>query len=107
MLSQLAFKIKPNRLVTKIDLGQWHLVAFFLRKMILVKTQYKTHNGEFLAIIEAFKSWCHYLESCMHKVIVLIDHSNFCHFMDTKNLSSKQVCLAQKLSQYHFQIHYY
>ena len=27
--------------------------------------------------------------------------------MDTKNLSSQQVCWAQKLFQYHFQINYY
>ena len=27
--------------------------------------------------------------------------------MDTKILSSRQVCWAQKLSQYHFQIDYY
>ena len=26
-------------------------------KMLLAKTQYKTHNGEFLAIIKALKTW--------------------------------------------------
>ena len=45
------------------DSGQWHPVAFFSRKMIPVETKYKTHDGELLAIIEAFKSWRHYLES--------------------------------------------
>ena len=35
-----------------------------------------------------------------------MDHNNFRHFMDTKNLSSKQDCWAQKLSQYYFQIDY-
>ncbi len=38
------------------DLGQWHPVAFFSRKMIPVETQYETHNGELLAILEAFKT---------------------------------------------------
>ena len=38
MLSQLTFGINPDRIVTKIDLGQWHQVAFFSRKIILVKT---------------------------------------------------------------------
>ena len=43
-------------------LGRWYLVAFFFRKMILAaETRYKTHNGEFLAIVEAFKTWKHYL----------------------------------------------
>ena len=43
------------------DLGQWLPMAYFLCKMILAKTQYKTHNRELLAIIEAFKTWRHYL----------------------------------------------
>ena len=38
------------------DLSQWHLVVFFSHKMIPTETRYKTHNGKFLAIIEAFKS---------------------------------------------------
>ena len=38
---------------------------------------------------------------------MLIDHNNFRQFMDTKNLSSRQVHWAQKLSHYHFQIDYY
>ena len=38
------------------DSGQWHPVAFFSCKIILVETRYKTQNGEFLAIVEAFKT---------------------------------------------------
>ncbi len=38
------------------DLGQWHLIAFFSRKIILVETWYETHNGELLAIVEGFKT---------------------------------------------------
>ena len=74
------------------DLGQWHLVAYFLCKMIPAETRYKTHNGKLLAIIEAFKTWRHYLKGCKHKVFVLTDHNNLQQFMDTKNLSSCQVC---------------
>ena len=39
-----------------IDLGRWYPVAYFLRKMILAKTQYKTYNSELLAIVEALKT---------------------------------------------------
>ncbi len=38
------------------DLGQWHPVDFFSRKMIPAETQYETHDGELLAIVEAFKT---------------------------------------------------
>ncbi len=57
-----------------------------------------THNQELLAIIEAFKTWRHYLEGCKYEVLIFTDHNNFRWFMDTKNLSSYQVCWAQKLS---------
>ena len=74
--------------------------------MISAETRYETHNGELLAIVEAFKTWRHYLEGCKHKVLVLTDHNNLRHFMDTKSLSSRQVRWAQKLSRYHFRIDY-
>ena len=74
--------------------------------MIPAETQYETHDGELLAIVEAFKTWRHYLEGCKHEVLVLTDHNNLRRFMDTKSLSSRQVRWAQELSQYHFQIDY-
>ena len=86
--------------------GQWHSVAYFSRKMIPVETRYETHNGELLAIVEAFKTWRHYLEGCKHEVLVLTDHNNLRRFMDTKSLSSRQVRWAQELSRYHFRIDY-
>ena len=88
------------------DQGQWHPVAYFSRKMIPAETRYKTHDGELLAIVEAFKTWRHYLEGCKHKVLVLTDHNNLRRFMDTKSLSSRQVRWAQELSRYHFRIDY-
>ncbi len=38
------------------DLGQWYLVVIFSQKIIFAKTQYKTNDGELLAIIEIFKT---------------------------------------------------
>ncbi len=61
----------------KSKIGQWHSIAFFSQKIIPVETRYKTHNQEFLAIIEAFKTWYHYLEGYKHKVFVLNNHNNF------------------------------
>ena len=88
------------------ETGQWHPVAYYLQKMILAKTRYETHDAKLLPIVEAFKNWRHYLESCQYKVLVLIDHNNLRRFMDTKSLSSRQVRWAQKLSRYHFRIDY-
>ena len=51
--------------------------------MIPVETWYDTHNSKFLAIVEAFKTWRHYLEGCKYKVLILTDQNNFCYFMGT------------------------
>ncbi len=59
--------------------------------MIMVETRYETHDGELLAIDEAFKTWRHYLEGCKHEVLMLTDHNNLQRFMDAKSLSSRQV----------------
>ena len=48
--------------LTLDNLGQWYLVAFFLQKKIPAEIKYETYNGELLAIVEAFKTWRHYLE---------------------------------------------
>ena len=42
--------------LTLDNLGRWHSVAFYSRKMISAKTRYETHNGELFAIVEAFKT---------------------------------------------------
>ena len=76
----------------------WHPMAYIFRKMIPAETHYEIHDGGLLAIVEAFKTWRHYLEDCKHEVLILIDHNNLCQFMDTKSLSSRQVRWAQKLS---------
>ncbi len=70
--------------------------------MISTETRYETQDKELMANVEVFKTWRHYLEGCKHEVLVLIDRNNFQHFMDTKNLGSRQVRWAQKLSRYHF-----
>ena len=76
---------------TDFKIGQWHLVFFFFRKMILMETWYKTHNGKLLAIVKAFKTWRHYFKSCKHESLVLINYNNLRYFINTKNLSSCQV----------------
>ena len=92
--------------LTLNNLGQWYLIVFYSQKIIPVETQYKTHDGKLFAIVEAFKTWRHYLEDCKHKVFLLTNHNNLHQFMDTKSLSSRQVRWAQELFRYHFRIDY-
>ena len=46
--------LSDGAIVSNVD---WHPVAYFSRKMIPAETRYKTHDGELLAIVEAFKTW--------------------------------------------------
>ena len=106
VLSQLT----PNQVTLEEAIESnvdWHRVAYFSRKMIPAEIRYKTHNGELLAIVGAFKTWRHYLERCKYEVLVLINYNNLRQFIDTKSLSSRQVRWAQELSQYHFQNDYH
>ena len=105
--SQLASETRPDRVVTKTDLGQWHLVAFFSRKIIFAETWYETHDGELQAIVKAFKTWHHYLKGCKHEILILIYYNNLCCFIDIKSFNSRQICWAKELSQYNFRIDYY
>ena len=77
--------------LTSNDLGRWYLVAFFSKKMILAETRYETYDGELMAIVEPFKTWRYYLDGCKHAVLMLTNHNNLQRFMDTKNLSFRQV----------------
>ncbi len=62
--------------LTSDDLGWWHLIAFFSKKMILVDTWYETHDKELLAIVETSQTWRDYLEGCKHKILILTDNNN-------------------------------
>ncbi len=57
--------------------------------MILIKIQYKTHDGELLTIIEAFKTWRYYLKGCKYEVLMITDYNNLQSFIDVKSLSSR------------------
>ncbi len=78
-----------NPIFSKCEMGQWHRVAFFSRKMIPVETCYKTHDKELLAIVIPFKIWRHYLEGCKYEVLVFTDHNNINWFINIKSLSSR------------------
>ena len=88
--------------LTPDNSGRWHPVAFFLKKMIPAETRYETHNVELPTIVQAFKTWRHYLKGSQHEVLVLTNYNNLRWFMETKSLSSREVCWAQELSCYHF-----
>lgn len=81
--------------------------GILVSKIIPTKTQYKTHDGKLLAIVEVLKTWHHDLKYYKHEVFVFTGHNNLYRFVDIKNLSARQVYWAQELLRYHFQINSY
>lgn len=75
--------------------------------MISVKTWYKTHNGEILAIMKISKTWQYHSKDCHYESFILTDDKNFYYFINLKGLSLKQVWWAQKLLRFYYQIDYY
>ena len=61
-----------------LEFRQWHLIAFFSKIIIPIKTRYETHNQELLTIFEVFKTWHYSLEGYKFEVIVLTNHNNLC-----------------------------
>lgn len=86
------------------DDGQWHPVAFWSRKMIDAERRYEAHDGELLAIVEAFKHWRHYLEGSRYPVVVKSDHANLRSFMEPKmkRLNGRQARWAEMLTAFDF-----
>ena len=53
-------------LVIDVKQTQWHSIVFYLKKMILAKIKYETHDQELLFIIAAFQQWRHYFKNNHH-----------------------------------------
>ncbi|ESK82112.1 gag-pol polyprotein [Moniliophthora roreri MCA 2997] len=67
--------------------GELHPVAFLSRTLTGAKLNYDMHDKELLAIFEAFKSWCHYLEGAANLINIVTDHKNLEYFSTTKILT--------------------
>ena len=83
-----------------------HPVAFKLWTFTRSELNYDVHDKELLAIYEAFKSWCHYLEGSTFPVDVVTDHKNLEYFATTKVLTRRQAHWSEYLSNYNLIIRF-
>lgn len=72
------------------------------KKMLPAETKYPVHEQELLAIVEALKTWRHFLYGKKFKVIT--DHHSLIHLRTQPVLSSRQHRWMEFLSQYDFTI---
>jgi len=80
--------------------GEIRPVAYYSRTLTAPELNYNTHNKELLAIFEAFRNWCHYLEGSTSPIDVVTDHKNLEYFSTSKVLSRRQARWSEFLSQF-------
>src|SRR5258708_22414272 len=81
-------------------------IAFFSRSLQGAEKNYDTHNKELLAMFEAFKNWCHFLEGSGEVIDTVTDHKNLEYFMTSKKLSRRQARWAEFLAQFNMRVHF-
>jgi len=84
--------------------GKLHPIAFYSHKLHGAELNYPIYDKEFLAIVNAFKEFRHYLQGGKHKIKVYTDHKNITHFATTQQLSGRQLRYAEYLSEFDYVI---
>ncbi len=85
---------------------QQRLIAYQLRKLSELKKRYEVHDKELLVIVKALQNWRPYLADTEKPIQIYTNHKNLRNFATTKQLNQWQVCWAEQLVNYKFQIHY-
>ena len=85
--------------------GLLRLCAFFLKKNVLVKCNYKIYNKEMLAIVQCLKEQDTELQS-VPSFEVCINYKNLEYFITTQKLTKQQIRQSLILSCYNFTIAY-
>ncbi|TVY75035.1 Transposon Tf2-9 polyprotein [Fusarium oxysporum f. sp. cubense] len=86
------------------DDGMLHPIAFYSHKMHGAELNYPIYDKEFLAIVNCFKEFRHYLRGSKHQVKVFTDHKNIAYFATTQELNRRQLRYAEYLCEFDFTI---
>jgi transposase InsO family protein len=85
---------------------KWHPVAYYSKSINAVEQNYKIHDKEMLAVIQALEDWRHSLEGAHHKFEIWTDHKNLEYFMTAKKLNRHQARWSLYLSRFDFAMHH-
>lgn len=86
------------------DQGRLHPIAFYSHKLHDAELRYPVYDKEFLAIVNCFKEFRHYLMGSKHKIKVYTDHQNISYFATTHELNRRQLRYAEYLCEFDFVI---
>jgi len=84
--------------------GQSHLVAYYSKSLQLAEQNYKIHDKELLAIVQALKHFHHYLQGNVHQTKIFLDHMNLKYFTTKQTLTCCQAWWSILLGTYNYVI---
>jgi len=90
----------------QIEDKQQRFIVYWFRKLSESEKRYEVHDKELLVIVKALQDWRPYLADTEKPIQIYTDHKNLRNFVTTKQLNQQQVCWAEQLTNYKFQIHY-
>ncbi len=90
----------------QIENEQQRLIVYQSRKLSESKKRYEVHDKELLVIMKALQDWRPYLAGTEKSIQIYTNHKNLRNFATIKQLNQQQVCWAEQLADYEFQIHY-
>ena len=81
------------------------MIAYGSKKLLPAHSRYSIYEREFLALVEALKTWRYYLMN--RKFIIKTDHQSLTHFKNQNLIDSTRVAKwIDFLSQYDFDVEY-
>ncbi len=90
----------------QIEDEQQRLIVYQSRKLSESEKRYEVHDKELLVIVKALQDWRPYLAGTEKSIQIYTDHKNLRNFATMKQLNQQQICWAEQLADYKFQIHY-
>ncbi len=103
-----AFDFAISEILSQLieETSQWYFVAFFFRKMFVVKQNYEIEKIEMFIVIESCRVFRHYVENALFSVQMLINHVNFNTFFKNKELNRKKTWWWKRLNDLNLHIEY-
>ena len=71
-----------------------------------MERNYKIHDKEMLAIVQALEEWRHFLEGTKHQFEIWMDHKNLEYFMTAKKLNQRKARWLLLQARFDFLLHH-
>jgi transposase InsO family protein len=85
--------------------GQLRPCAYLSQRLSPAESNYEIHDKELLAIVRALREWRPELKM-VPRFTIITDHKNLRHFGKAQHLNERQMCWADLLTEFDFDLYY-